>query len=91
MKKEQMQPGKRYKGYGFINEFKEFQFIPEDTGSRAGREKCILEREGLRITETKNLIIVKFNLEKQSDKTGYIREFSRLFNEFTNFVNKYEV
>lgn len=86
-----MVPGVRYRGYGFINDFKEFQFVPEDTGSRAGREKCIYDREGLKINETKNLLVVKLNIEKADDKAKLISQVAAMFNNLTKFIQKYDI
>lgn len=90
-KKEQMEPGKRYRGYGFINEFKEFCFEPELTGSRAGREKVICAREGIRVSETKKLIIVKFNIQKEDKKELYFKELARVYNEITKILQRYDI
>lgn len=91
MEKKNMEPGKKYRGYGFVNEFSEFQFIPEDTGSRAGREKCILDNEGLRISETKNLLVIKMNIEKDCDKAELAKRVLDKFNRVSKFINKYEI
>lgn len=91
MDKKNLEPGKRYRGYGFVNEYGEFQFVPEDTGSRAGREKCVMDNEGLRVTETKNLLIIKMNIEKVSDKAELARRVLAMFNRITKFINKYEI
>lgn len=91
MDKKNLEPGKRYRGYGFVNEFGEFQFVPEDTGSRAGREKCVLENDGLRVSETKKLLIIKMNIEKVSDKVELAKRIFVMFNRITKFINKYEI
>ena len=78
--KEQMVPGKRYRGYGFINEYKEFCFEPEQTGAHEGREKSVCVRDGVRVSATKNLVIVKFNLEKQEEKSAYIKRLVQIYN-----------
>jgi hypothetical protein len=89
--KEQMKPGKRYRGYGFINEYKEFCFEPEDTGAHAGREKSICVCEGIRVSETKNFILVKFNLEKREKKLEYLAELAKIYNHLTRIIQKYEI
>lgn len=89
--KEQMIAGKRYRGYGFINEYKEFCFEPEDTGAHAGRETCICARDGVKVSETRNLIIVKFNLEKQKDKVAYFKELTRCYNTISKILQEYEI
>lgn len=89
--KETMEPGKRYRGYGFINEFKEFCFEPEQTGAHEGREKSVCVRDGVRISETKNLIIVKFNIEKESEKSKYFAILTRLYNVICKIFQEYDI
>ena len=89
--KEQMIPGKRYRGYGFINEYKEFCFEPEQTGAHEGREKSVCVRNGVRVSQTQKLIIVKFNLEKQDDKSAYIKRLVQIYNTISTIINDYEI
>lgn len=89
--KEQMIPGKRYRGYGFINEYKEFCFEPEQTGAHEGREKSVCVRDGVRVSATKNLVIVKFNLEKQEEKSAYIKRLVQIYNTISTIINDYEI
>ena len=89
--KEQMIPGKRYRGYGFINEYKEFCFEPEQTGAHEGREKSVCVRNGVRVSQTQKLIIVKFNLEKQDDKTAYIKRLVQIYNTISKIIRDYEI
>ena len=89
--KEQMRPGKRYRGYGFINEYKEFCFEPEQTGAHEGREKSVCVRNGVRVSQTQKLIIVKFNLEKQDDKSAYIKRLVQIYNTISKIIREYEI
>ena len=89
--KEQMIPGKRYRGYGFINEYKEVCFEPEQTGAHEGREKSVCVRDGVRVSEKKNLVIVKFNLEKQEEKSAYIKRLVQIYNTISTIINDYEI
>ena len=89
--KEQMIPGKRYRGYGFINEYKEFCFEPEQTGAHEGREKSVCVRNGVRVSQTQKLIIVKFNLEKQEEKSAYIKRLVQIYNTISKIIRDYEI
>lgn len=89
--KETMIPGKRYRGYGFINEYKEFCFEPEETGAHAGREKSICVRQGVRVSQTKNLVIVKFNVEREEKKLNYIKKLATIYNVITQIFKEYEI
>lgn len=93
LKKEEMTPGIKYRGYGMLTEWKEFTFIPEKTGSRKGREVLLYEKGPLQISRTKNLIRVKFNmpLMDKKDKLEYLRLFGEVFNDFTKFIKTHEL
>lgn len=92
-KKEEMKPGVKYKGYGFINEFKEFCFQPEATGSQAGREKMIKAwpDDMISLKETKNYLIITMKEAKSVDESERVRELMRKFNLIFNFLRDYEV
>lgn len=91
LEKKNMIVGKRYRGYGAINEYGEFCFEPEETGAHAGREKLICVSNGIRVSETKNLILVKFNLEKQTDKLLYFKMLTSVYNEINKIIQKYDI
>lgn len=93
LKKEEMKPGVKYKGYGFINEFKEFCFQPEATGSQAGREKMVKAWPDDMITlkETKNYLIITMKEDKTSDEAERVRDLMRKFNLIFNFLKTYEI
>lgn len=86
-----MEPGKRYRGYGFINEYKEFCFEPEHTGAHAGQIKEVCVREGVRVSESKKLIMVKINIEKQANKVDYLKQLMRSFNILSQILQDYEI
>lgn len=88
--REEMIVGKKYPGYGWINDFKEFFFEPEQTGSRAGSIKAICTIDGVHVSETKNLIMVKFNIPKQSSKSAYYQQLARVTNIFTKILKDYD-
>lgn len=92
-KKEEMKPGVKYKGYGFINEFKEFCFQPEATGSQAGREKMVKAWPDAMVTvkETKNYLIITIKEEKTQDEPSRARSLMKKFNLLFNFLKNYEI
>ena len=89
--KETMIPGKRYKGYGFINEYKEFCFEPEDTGSRAGVIKQIAVREGVSLSETKTLLLIKIKVEKVATRLDLLKSVSNAYNTIVKLLKEYEI
>lgn len=88
--KGEMVPGKRYRGWGFINNYKEFCFEPEQTGSHAGQIKEVCVREGIRVSESKRLIIVKLNIEKQGSRLEYLKELTKMYNQLSKIFQEYD-
>jgi hypothetical protein len=93
LRKEEMKVGVKYKGYGFINEFKEFCFQPEATGSQAGREKMLMNwpDELMTIKETKNYLIISMKEPKESQEAERARSLMAKFNLLFNFLRTHEV
>ena len=89
--KETMLPGKRYRGYGFINEYKEFCFEPEDTGSRAGVIKQIAVREGVSLSETKTLLLIKIKVDKAPTRLELLKSVSNAYNTIVKLLKEYEI
>ena len=83
----------KYKGYGFINKFKEFCFQPEATGSQAGREKLLKAwpEQGTTIKETKNYIIVTLKVSKVQEESERARTLMSRFNLIFNFLKSHAV
>lgn len=90
-KKEEMIPGKKYLGYGYINEFKEFYFEPQQTGSRAGVIKEICVTDGVHVKETKKLIMVQFNIEKDTTKQSYFIRLTSVVKIITKILRDYDI
>lgn len=88
-KKIDLPPGKKVKGYGMINEFGEFEFTPEQTGSRMGKYKIVKECDCYSIGTTDKLIIVRV---KQDRKNGLelLTEFMKQVNLILSDLRSYE-
>ena len=89
--KKSMIPGKRYRGYGFINEFKEFCFEPEDTGSRAGAIKQICCKDGISVSETRENLIIHIKMPKCSNILERLKEAARMYNSLTKIIQDYDI
>lgn len=85
-----MEPGKRYRGYGWLNEYKEFCFEPEETGSRAGVIKPISSKDGVSLSATKKLLLVKVNLNISKDKTAILKELMMKMNVLFKMIREYD-
>lgn len=88
--RESMIPGKRYRGYGYINEFKEFCFEPEDTGSRAGLIKQVCTREGVSVSETKNFLLIHIKMPKLNKRLDRIKALTNSYNNLVKIMTEYD-
>lgn len=89
--KEEMKVGKRYKGYGYINEYKQFCFEPEATGSQAGREKMLMTKGDVTIKRTKNYLIVNMKTPLKYDEPTLAKDLMSKFNIVFDFLKNYEI
>lgn len=64
MKKVDFPIGQKVRGYGLLNEYGEFDFIPEQTGSRQGQKKVVKTTECYTLTSSRHHILVSVRLPK---------------------------
>lgn len=89
--KETMVPGKRYRGYGYVNEYKEFCFEPENTGSREGIIKAICARDGIGISETSKHLLIRVKMAKCNNLLDRLKELARVYNQIVKILREYEI
>ncbi len=63
-KKVEIPVGQKVRGYGVLNEYGEFEFTPEQTGTRQGRVKVIKTGSNYTLSSTKNSLILHCNIKK---------------------------
>lgn len=83
--------GVRYKGYGVINEFGEFEFTPENTGSQQGRQKVLKSGEDFTISETRTKLLVRLVIRKQKTQMENIFAVARIFDKVLKIFRSYEI
>lgn len=64
-KKISITPGAKVRGWGMMNDYGEFEFIPEETGKNVGRQKVLFEQAGVSVKETKEHILVSLKSKKK--------------------------
>lgn len=57
-------PGKKYRGHGWVNEYGEFQFNPEQTGANKGKVRKLCEGDGYAISTTDRVVMVRMTLNR---------------------------
>lgn len=90
-KKIDLTPGVKYRGYGCINDFGEFEFVPEQTGSRKGQRSVLKMGNGFTVSETSNSILIHMNVQKNKDRVCVMREFLKLSNTVLSILKDYEI
>lgn len=92
MSKQQLdlQPGVKYPGYGILNEFGEFQFIPQETGSRKELKKCLVEENEYTVYYTKNKIILHCTMPRTLSRNERIRKVLNLLDNFIKVLQNYD-
>lgn len=67
MKKIKMEPGRKYRGSAWVNEYGEIQFRPEQKGSKPTNLKLVMEHESFSIYESEHVWKVAVKFEKPFD------------------------
>ena len=89
-RKIDLEPGKKYPGYGIVNEYGEFEFIPEQTGSRKGKTLQIKETKDYILSTTKTKILIHIRMEKMKGIKA-VQELLRIMNELLTDLRNYEI
>lgn len=89
MKKLNLEPGKKYRGYGTLNEYGEFEFVPEDTGAKAGAVKQVTQGKGYVVSESKQFVLVHLKIKRSMAKMERVKEYLRLSNQILTILHKY--
>ena len=72
-----LEPGVKYRGTGWVNEYGEFQFTPEQKGSKPSNLKIVHQDGDFVIYESAHLWQVKVNFKKTDiDTTKFMAIFS---------------
>lgn len=86
-----MTPGKRYKGYGSINEFGEFDFTPSQVGSKPDQKKIIKETDDYTLYETKNFVLTSIRVPKTLTVFKRILFLLSIVDNIVTEFKKYEI
>ena len=83
--------GVRYKGYAVLNEFGEFEFTPENTGSQQGRQKVIKSGEDFSISETRTKLLIRLVIRKNKTQMENIFAVANIFDKILRIFRNYEI
>jgi len=90
MKRINLIPGKKYKGYAVLNEFGEINFTPAQVGSKPDQKKIVVEHDDYTIYETKNLIITSIRLPRELSMLKRISALLKLVDQLIIEFKKYD-
>lgn len=88
-KKRDLPVGQKIKGYGLLNEYGEFDFIPEQTGSRQGQVKVVKETANYSISYSKNRVNVNIHMKRQNG-LELMKSYMKIVNEVLFELRSYE-
>lgn len=92
MQKMEFAVGQKIRGYGLLNEFGEFDFIPEQTGIRQGETKLIKSTDEYTISETKKKVIIHVRIEKDhNNNLDLLKNYLTIMNKILLELRKYEI
>lgn len=82
--------GQKIRGYGLLNEFGEFDFIPEQTGSRRGVTKVIKEGHMFVVSCTKKKVLVHMSLPRRRGIEN-VPQFLTVVDDILNVFREYDI
>lgn len=88
MNKFQLQPGVKYRGTAWINEYGEFQFIPQQKGSKPSNFKVVHQDEDFAIYESAHLWQVRVSFPKKDlDTVNFLHVFTSACNKLVGYLS----
>ena len=88
---KELKPGVRYPGYGFLNEYGEFQFQPSEVGSRQGQKKLVKGSADFTLYKTEKLIIFHCTIERRLNLMERVKKAMSLLDELIRIFREYEI
>lgn len=66
MNRLKLEPGKKYRGTAWVNEYGEIQFRPEQKGTKPSNMRIVLEHESFSLYESKEIFKVAVKFSKKN-------------------------
>ena len=86
----QMVAGQKYRGYGILNDFGEFEFIPEEKGAREGVIRKVTMGDGDEASMTKKYILFRVKIQRNGTVMTRLSEFCKKFDNLLKVIKEYE-
>lgn len=88
---DEMKPGVKYQGYGIINEFREFQFIPTQKGANEGRLKLVKQGGGWTLHTSADNIIIHLKFQRQKEQNAAVMKFLAIVQDVVTCLREYNL
>lgn len=88
---ETMKVGQKYAGYGVLNAFREFIFIPSQKGANEGRMKVVRQGEGWSVHSTRENIVIHIKFPRKEKALDRVSEFLRLQQQVLEVLKEYDL
>lgn len=87
--RKDIQVGVKYSGYGVLNEFGEWTFIPSQVGSRKGRKKFVCGDNDYTIYTTNKKVIVHMTFNR-NERLTLLKEFLKIIDRLLAAFKSYD-
>lgn len=87
--RKDIQVGVKYSGYGVLNEFGEWTFIPSQVGSRKGRKKFVCGDNDYTIYTTNKKVIVHMTFSR-NERLALLKEFLKIIDRLLAAFKSYD-
>lgn len=88
---ESMKEGVKYAGYGYINKFHEFQFIPAQKGKNEGKKNLVKEGEGWSVYTTEDNIILHMKVSRKSKPSETLSAYLEKQDNILRVLREYDL
>lgn len=88
--KKNLEPGTRYRGWGWVNEYGEFEFSPEDTGARVGQVKVVTEGNKFKVSESKKFVLIHAKIDKTGKPLDRIQSWLQIVKDVIDILKTYD-
>jgi len=83
--------GVKIRGYGILNEYGEYTFIPEEKGAHADRMKILFVQESSSVKETKKHLLISLKVAKGKKMSEVATKIYEAVNAVIIKLKEYEI
>lgn len=87
--RKDIEVGVKYSGYGVLNEFGEWTFIPSQIGSRKGRKKFVCGDNDYTVYTTNKKVLIHVSLNRD-ERFALIKGFLKIMDRLLAVFKDYE-